>query len=189
MPAIVSSCSPSFNCSPLLASKPFGSHLFGSMTSSLPLHPPSSHTAFPFPPSPLILSSLNNFFNPQPSMSWYSAHNSLNTPLSLTTNGAKEIASSVNDNNNNVNKIDNKYKDTTPALINPNRDLRSEKNSLESTVTTTASTDNSSSTSLSNSTVIETERNTHRNQSGIEWHVNALSVAYCLTGNGVVFQT
>ncbi|CAG2106449.1 unnamed protein product [Medioppia subpectinata] len=165
MPAIVSSCSPSFNCSPL-TSKPFGSHLFGSMSSSLPLHPPSSHTAFPFPPNPLILSGLN-FFNPQSSMSWF-AHNSLNTPLSLTTNN-KDITSNCNDNNNNVNKIDNKYKDSTPALIHPNKDLRSDKNLTESTVTTTATTDISCSTSLSNSMATESERNTTRNHSDINW--------------------
>jgi hypothetical protein len=144
--------SQSFSCSPL--SKPFGNHLFG----SLPLH--SSHTAFPFPPNPIYLSSLN-LFTPQ---QWFASHNSLNTPLSLTTNDSKDISNNSNDNNNN-NK-DNKYKDSTQPLIGQNNNL-SEK--IESTTTTSVSTDNSISCNNSspNISMNDSERNTTRSHSGM----------------------
>ncbi|XP_054165414.1 uncharacterized protein LOC128962984 isoform X3 [Oppia nitens] len=113
MSSIVNSCSPSMSCSPL-TSKPFGPHMLGSMPSPLTLPGHSTHTAFPFPPNPLFF----NLFNPQSSMSWFSNHNSLSAPLSLTTNNPKEMTCIVNDNNNN--KMD-KFKDSTPALIKPNK--------------------------------------------------------------------
>ncbi len=145
--------SQSYNCSPL--TKPFGTHLFG----SLPLH--SSHTAFPFPPNPIYLSSLN-LFTPQ---QWFASHNSLNTPLSLTTNDSKDISNNSNDNNNNNNK-DNKYKDSTQPLIAQNNNNLSEK--IESTTTTSVSTDNNCNNSSPNLSMNDSERNTTRSHSGMK---------------------
>lgn len=129
MSSIVSSCSSSFTCSPL-TSKPYGP-MFGSPLSL----PTAGPTAFPFPPNPLFLSSL---FGPQASMPWFS-HNSLNAPLSLTTNESKDMTNNFNDNNNNI-KAENKYKDSNQSILSQSKSNLSDKSESSAIVTASGST-------------------------------------------------